>query len=129
MERYKVAGLCIRDRKLLVVRNNGEQVFFALGGQREDGETDLECLARECLEEVGCKPKNPVHYRTFEGTGHHGKPLVMACYFTELDGIIVPQSEVEACTWVDRDYLQQGVSVSCILGRQIIPALINDKYL
>ena len=55
----KVAGLCIRDKKLLVVHKIGEEVYFSLGGKIEQDETELQCLEREVWEEARCKVTNP----------------------------------------------------------------------
>jgi len=126
----KVVALCIRDKKLLIVRNKGEMMFFSLGGRIESGETELECLHREVKEEVGCSIKQPVHFKIFEGMNHDGtKTIRLSCYLAELEGNITPQSEIEEYAWIDKDYLQKGIQVAPTLEKQIIPELIKKMLL
>ncbi len=48
---FKAAGIIIRDRKLLVERSEGKEMFIAPGGTVEDGETDKQTCVRELKEE------------------------------------------------------------------------------
>ncbi len=122
--------MCIRDKKLLVTRNKGETVFFALGGRIEPGETELECLKREVFEETGCEAINPKHFKTFEGPAHTpGKTIRMSCYFCELKGKMAPCSEIEEIAWIDKDYAKKGTKVAPMLELKIIPALTEHKLL
>ncbi|MBQ9081926.1 MAG: NUDIX domain-containing protein [Clostridia bacterium] len=42
----------IRDDMVAVVRT--PKGYFLLGGGMDDGETDVQCIRRECMEETGC---------------------------------------------------------------------------
>ena len=44
---------CRRNQVAVVQTPKG---YFFLGGGLENGESHLECLERECIEEVGCSP-------------------------------------------------------------------------
>ena len=52
IRRTAVRGIIFDRGKLLLIRASAGEVKFPGGGQ-EDGETDLETLARETLEETG----------------------------------------------------------------------------
>ena len=47
------AWVCVRDRRVLVVRSGGSDAFYLPGGKPEAGETYAEAAAREVGEEVG----------------------------------------------------------------------------
>ena len=105
-------------------------MFFALGGRMEQGETELQCLQREVMEEIGCAVKDPKPFATFEGMNHDNtKTMWTSCYLCELEGNISPQSEIAECAWIDRDYQKKGIRVAGMLELNIIPALIKHKLL
>ena len=128
----KVAGLCIRNKKLLVVHKRGETALLSLGGKREPGESDFECLRREVQEEVGCNIVKPVHFATYEGMAHDGKrTLRMTCYVVELEGDlrVNPADQIDGFVWVERDYEKQGVELAGMLHSKIVPDLVKRGLL
>jgi len=48
----KVAFVHVKDRKVLVALNRGNDTWFLPGGQREAGETEEQTLIREVKEEL-----------------------------------------------------------------------------
>lgn len=121
----KPAAILIRDRKLLVVRSKNKDVFYAVGGKLEAGETDVECLHREVREEIGCGVISQRHFQTFVGPSSDKQhSLVMVCFFVELDQEPKPSSEIEELLWADSQ------TSSAILGSFmrdfVIPALKRD---
>ena len=127
----KIGGICIRDKKLLIVHKKGVG-YLSLGGKIEPGETDLECLSREVKEEIGCRVKNPKYFDTFEGPNHDGtQTLKMKCYFCELEGEIKlnPNDKIDGYTWIDRNYEQMEDQIAHMLRAAILPALIKKGLL
>jgi len=124
-------ALCIRNKRLLVVKNNGKDFFNGLGGKIEPGETELEALQREAQEEVSCKVKNPVHFQTFEGKANDpGKTIRKSCYLCELEGEIhKDDSEIEEVAWIDRDFKKNGVKLTDMLELYVIPELVKQGLL
>ncbi|MBI2573846.1 MAG: NUDIX domain-containing protein [Candidatus Wildermuthbacteria bacterium] len=100
----KVAWLHIQNRKLLVVRSYGNDMFFMPGGKREQGESDALALLREAKEELNVDliAATMKLVRVFEGEAH-GKPpgtlLRSACYAAEHKGELKPSSEIEEIAW------------------------------
>lgn len=101
----KLALIEIRDKKLLMVRSKGKDVWYTVGGKRELGENDEQALIREVKEEIGVNlnPATIKHYGTFEGPAH-GKPdgtvLRLTCYTGSYIDEPVAASEVEELRWI-----------------------------
>ena len=100
----KLAWVHIKDRKLLVVRSKGKDMFFTVGGKREAGESDHEALIREVKEELGVSllPATIVYVNSFEAQAH-GKPegikVRLTCYTGSYTGELTPMSEIEEIGW------------------------------
>ena len=100
----KLAWVHIEDRKLLVVRARGKDMFYTVGGKRRAGETDKEALIREVKEEVGVSllPTTISYVNTFEAQAH-GKPegtiVRLTCYMAHFLGEPTPMSEIEELGW------------------------------
>ncbi len=128
----KIAGLCIRDKKLLIVYKKTDKMYITLGGKIEAGETDLECLKREVREELRCGIQNPVYFETFEGrTYDNSKSIHMKCYFLELTGepAINPADSIDHYRWIDKNYKKEGILVAPLLEQKVIPELIKKGLL
>lgn len=99
----KVGWVHIVDRRLLVGRNRGRSLFYLPGGAREQGESDLQTLAREVAEELGVtiRLESASHVGTYlsprDGRDGH---LRFITYTALHDGTIAPHSEVEELAWV-----------------------------
>ncbi|MBE6753327.1 MAG: NUDIX domain-containing protein [Ruminococcaceae bacterium] len=52
VERTGAYIIPIKDEKAAVVRT--EKGLFLIGGGIDDGESDRQCIVRECMEETGC---------------------------------------------------------------------------
>ena len=61
----------IRDGKVGVIRT--EKGFFFIGGGVDAGETDEECILRECLEETGCSAQVGRRVCSAESYGKHAQ--------------------------------------------------------
>ena len=50
---YRVAGICVRDEKVLLQRPTNDTAYAFPGGHVAFGETNAETLVREFMEETG----------------------------------------------------------------------------
>lgn len=101
----KVALLYVKDGKILSTRSKGKDKYYLPGGKREEGETDLETLAREIREElsVDIVADTARFYGTFEAQAHgkeEGVLVRMTCYTAEFEGELKADSEIADIVWL-----------------------------
>lgn len=67
--KIRCRAIILHEEKLLVVKHRPESDYYALpGGHLEPGESLLECVAREIVEELGVQPeiRRLLYIHTFE---------------------------------------------------------------
>ena len=125
---HKAGGVLIKDRRLLVTRAKGKDIFVAPGGKIEDGETAIQAIAREMMEEVQVE----VDVTTLEklgrfraqAAGNESKVVEMEVFIIrDSTGEPLPSSEVEEIMWVNSD--TTGIKLGSILEHEVIPLLIQ----
>ncbi|MDO8581452.1 MAG: NUDIX domain-containing protein [bacterium] len=95
----KVALIYLQDKKILMAKSKGKELWFNPGGKREGNETDEETLIREIKEElsVDLDPASVRYYGSFEAQAY-GKPegtiVRMRCYTGTFSGTPTPGNEV-----------------------------------
>jgi len=125
---HKAAGIIIKDRRLLVARSRGKDVFVAPGGKLEPGETSTQAVIRELKEEFQLDiTKNDLEeFGTFyaEAAGSHntGKKLRMDVFIVKYVGEIVPDSEVEEVRWISSD-VPTEIEVGSVFAHEVLPRL------
>lgn len=111
----KVALAIFKNKKMLQVRSKKhKEVFFTLGGKIEDGESDMDCLKREVLEEIGCKLDEPsIKFLTeFEDVAHgkDGDFVNIKMYTGKVIGTPKPSSEIEEIGFFDTNSDKKNLS-------------------
>jgi 8-oxo-dGTP diphosphatase len=101
----KLSFIDIKDKKVLVTRTKGKDVWYLPGGKRKAGESNIEALTREVKEElsVDIVPETAALYGTFEALAHgykDGTQVRAVCYTVEYNGSIAPSNEIEECAYV-----------------------------
>ncbi len=102
----KLAYIYIKDKKILVTLSKGKDKWYIPGGKRELGESDHQALIREVKEELQVDLIVPSikEYGIFEAPAH-GKPegtmVRMTCYTGDFEGLLKPDSEIEAVDFFD----------------------------
>lgn len=126
---YKAGGLLIRDKKLLLNKQGGSEVYIVPGGQIEAGETPDQALVREmdeefqikvssdCLEEIGSFDTPAVH--------HPGKMVRITTFLvSDWEGEIKSGNEIEGVVWVNSDGAKR-IKVSPFTQNVVIPLLLE----
>ena len=122
----KLALVYVRDRKQLVARSKGKSACFTPGGKREEGESDVQALVRECREElsVELRLESIRPFGVFEAQAH-GKPVGttvrMTCYSAEFvdEAQLRPANEIEELRWISSS---EGASLT-VTGRMLLADL------
>ncbi|MDO8573268.1 MAG: NUDIX domain-containing protein [Candidatus Daviesbacteria bacterium] len=126
----KVALAVFKDKKMLQVRSKNQPlVFFTLGGKLKEGESEIEALKREVMEEVGCEiEESSLKYLTeFEDVAHGGGRVAIRVFEGKLIGIPKPSSEIAEIGWFDSNSDKKNISV--IAKRTIFPWLKKHGYI
>jgi 8-oxo-dGTP diphosphatase len=131
----EIVTALIRDERghILLVRKRGTEIFLQPGGKREPGESDLDSLARELREELGCGivPGSTKKLGVFEAPAANepGQEVRAVVYAARLSGTIVCGSEIEEYIWVDPR--EPGKTLLAPLTRDAILPLalsLNDDF-
>ena len=117
----------IRDGTRLLLARSARfppNMYSALAGFVEPGETIEECIAREVLEEVGLQVKSLRYFRSQPWPFPHS--LMIAFFADYAGGDIVPQpEEIEDAQWFDVDALP-GLPMPISISRWLIDAAITE---
>jgi 8-oxo-dGTP diphosphatase len=126
----KAAGVIIRDRKLLVVREEGKSVFIAPGGKPEANETVRQALDRELAEELGMSEVTVTGilgvFRAVAAGNADQKIVEMTVYEVAdpgEDGITF-QSEIVDSFWLNSTN-GGGREIGSIFEHDVLPLLVE----
>jgi len=90
----RAAGPQARDRGL-----------YAAGGKRDPGESDIAALARELVEELGCRvaesSARPLGVFECAAANEPDHRVRAAVYAVDVEGPVVPCAEIDQVVWVD----------------------------
>ena len=128
----KAGAVIIEDRKLLVSRSFGKDIFIAPGGKLETGETGIDACIRELSEEHGIlvRPEDLEFVDTFyaPAAGNETSMLAMEIYrVNKYEGVIEPKSEVEEIRWITSEDID--LKIGSIILHDVIPVLKKDNLI
>ena len=109
LDREGVYFIPCRNNQVGVVQT--PKGYFFLGGGMEYGESQLECLERECIEEVGCTPCVEGKLCSAESYMKHPTigyfhPIQTYYFGTLLDRIFAPMETDHIFCWIEYDQLK-----------------------
>jgi 8-oxo-dGTP diphosphatase len=109
-EAIRIAAAVIvgADGRTLLVRKRGTEAFMQAGGKLGRGETAVEALRREIMEELGCDVEGPpVALGRFSAPAANeaGRTVEAELFAVRLTGEIRPAAEIEDAVWHDPDDL------------------------
>lgn len=120
-----VALVHVIDGRLLLVQPHGKRAFYLPGGKVDPGETDLEALARELLEELAVTLiDSTCEYLGLVEAPAYGMPetvLLMRCYKGEFRGSPSVSSEI-----AQMDYFNSSEYARCHDQAAAVVILMNQ---
>ncbi len=124
---HKAAGVIIKDRRLLVGRSFGKDVFISPGGKVQERESDAECLIRELKEEYGIEVHLPdlVDFGAFSApaAGDEGRQVFIQVFLvTNYKGELTPSGEVEEMRFISTDDMKD-IRLGSVFKDDVIPKL------
>lgn len=123
----KVGGVILKDKKILVQRkkNNREECIIP-GGKRKGKETDFETLKRELQEELTVNLIKTEFLGGYDDIACFSNELIhVQTYIVQIEGEIKCNNEIKEAIWIDKNYKKEGIKVGSILGKHVIPKLIE----
>jgi 8-oxo-dGTP diphosphatase len=102
-----VVAALIRDPagRVLLVRKRGTAAFMQPGGKRDAGESDVAALAREIVEELGCRvvenSAQALGVFDCQAANEPGFNVRAAVYAVDVEGAVTPRAEIDEMVWVD----------------------------
>ncbi len=120
----KIAFIYLKDGKILSTLSKGKDTYYIPGGKREENETDIETLIRECKEEltIDILEDSVKYYGTFEAQAHgkaEGILVRMTCYIAEFKGELKTSSEVQEIRWLDYSDLDKISPVDKLIFKDL----------
>jgi len=129
----KAAGIIIKDRKVILTRSFGKNVFVPPGGKLEGSESQVAALIRELKEELGIDVTEQdlefIDNYFAEAAGGSGKPLKMGAWMVKkYAGDMSPQNEIDEVAEVGSE-LPEGMEVGSIFEHNVIPYLKQNDLI
>ncbi len=130
---YKVGGIILKDKKLLISRSKNKDFFIAPGGKIEKNETSKGALIRELKEELSIivQENQLREFDTFyaPAAGNESNILRMDVFVVQdWEGEIIPANEIEEIQWVDSDFSKE-IKIGSIFKHEVIPKLKSLKMI
>ena len=126
--RTRIAGVVIRDNKILLLKGKGYDYFWTPGGKVDGAESNQECLRRELKEEIGVGLVSIKLFKEYDGVSFFNPEIKQKqiVYLIDIDGEIKPDSEIEGFVWMSReDYENKKYNTQT--DDNIIMDLINEN--
>lgn len=120
-----VAAVVMDDwGQTLLVRKRGTAAFMQPGGKLDRGETSMEALEREIVEELGCGLESascrPLGRFSAPAANEAGWTVEAELFFARLGGAIRLDAEIEEAIWIDPDG-EPAVDLAPLTRRHALP--------
>ena len=120
-----VAGVIVKDGKILMCRSRANKHYYLPGGKLEVGELEEDAIMRECKEEISIDliPSTIKKIDCFEAEAYgfaEPRIVVMNCYSFDYNGEIKASAEIEDIFWAGLDDMDKlAPAAQLLLRRQL----------
>ena len=125
-----IAGIIIRNKKLLLVKGKSYEELWTPGGKVEFKENDEQCLRRELKEEINAELKKIIFFKEYSGVSfyHPNKKINQRIYIATVTGQIKPNTEIEKIIWLSKkDFKNKKYKIIPMIDNEIIEDLIKSN--
>ncbi len=119
--RHTSRAIIIRDKKVLLVSGYGLSTYWTPGGGVETGESSIEALHREVMEELGVKVISAQPYMSY-----FLRNLYVENYLVEIDSEVSVGNEITKTIWYHKD---TDIRTSEGFKKMVVPKLIKDNLI
>lgn len=126
----RIAGIVIKDGKILMLRGKEYRELWTPGGHLEIGEKEEECLRRELKEEIGVNLVKSDFFGEYPGKSFYQpeRTYNQHVYLAEIEGKIVPDAEIRDYLWLTKeDFLSKKYPMITNDEEKVFPDLIKKK--
>jgi ADP-ribose pyrophosphatase YjhB (NUDIX family) len=119
-----VGLLIIKNRKVLMVREFGQDFYSLPGGGLEKGETKEQSLLREIKEELNVDVADHRIYRKYNLPGRLEKTMMEFIIYTgKVKGKIQCTKHIQEIKWIDSRFALKDLKVGNVTSMKLFPEL------
>ena len=125
----RIAGIIIKDGKLLMVKSSRYKEIWTPGGKVEPGENDEQCLRRELKEEINVELKGMKFFKEYISESFYvpDRMVTQRIYIVSVKGVPIADSEIESIVWLTKqDFKKKKYPMIPLTKKVIIPDLIKQ---
>jgi len=129
-QKIRIAAIIIKDNKLLLVKGADKyKEYWTPGGKLEPGETEIECLKRELMEELNLTLMSHNFFREYRTkTAYQENGMTQnKVYIVEVSGNPNPSREITNYVWMSKnDFQNDKYPLLSATKDKVIPDLIKE---
>lgn len=131
MNRQRVAAIIIRNKKILLVRDDKADWFSMPGGTLENNEDHNTALARELNEEIKVSIMDAKFYHAFDLVNQtYNVPQTDHTYMVSIDGNPTCSNEIRELGWFSKeDIANNKIKVPPAFYEKLYPKLVIENFL